>query len=158
MKDTRYYCNSGDVQVLAVDGVIFTNLVEKALIATPFRGLSALELQLTQEVSDVIGLIQGDISPLNRLTLASLIVVDVHSRDVVASLMAEDVRNVADFAWQSQLRYVFDASASVGTSGDGGSVSSPPATSMLSVLQMTTKLSYGFEYLVNPPPPVQFRS
>jgi hypothetical protein len=47
-----------------------------------------------------------------------------------------------DFAWQSQLRYVFDANAGVGSSSDAS------APSLLSVLQMTTCLSYGFEYLV----------
>ena len=153
--------------------------------------------------------VQGDISPLNRLTLGSLIVADVrcpppkacnynpkpllkpqvHSRDVVVSLISEGVRSVAgkrwhlplywhlplhwhfrwwlpalgdapharaDFAWQSQMRYDFDAAASSSSSsssssdGSGGDASSP---ALLSVLQMTTKLSYGFEYLVTSPVP-----
>ncbi len=135
------------LQVLAVDGVVFTSLVEKALSAAP-HGLVALETQLNQEVTDVIGMVQGDLSALDRLTLGSLIVVDVHSRDVVASLIAEGARSASDFAWQSQLRYVFDAAASASSSGGAGSP--PSANSMLSVLQMTTKLSYGFEYLVRP--------
>jgi hypothetical protein len=48
---------------------------------------------------------------------------------------------IADFAWQSQLRYVVNTASS-----SGGSEASE--NSLLSVLQMTTQLSYGFEYLV----------
>jgi dynein heavy chain len=87
----------------------------------------------------LIRLVQGEISALDRMTLGSLIVVDVHSRDVVASLISEGVRGVSDFAWQSQLRYVLNAESGISGSGDA---------SLLSVLQMTTNLSYGFEYLV----------
>ncbi len=99
----------------------------------------------------------------------------MHSRDVVASLVSDGVRSVAgkcfegvggwggvggeagvstqtllincetDFAWQSQLRYALDLNAA--TSSGGSSDASN--ASLLSVLQMTTHLSYGFEYLVS---------
>jgi dynein heavy chain, axonemal len=125
--------------VLAIDGVAFTNQVESALSSGAARGLVDLEAQLTSDVTDVIGLVQGEISTLDRMTLGSLIVVDVHSRDVVASLISEGVRGVSDFAWKSQLRYVLNAEAGISGGNDA---------SLLSVLQMTTNLSYGFEYLV----------
>jgi hypothetical protein len=50
------------------------------------------------------------------------------------------------------MRYDFDAGASSSSSDGSGDDASSPA--LLSVLQMTTKLSYGFEYLVTTPVPL----
>ena len=60
----------------------------------------------------------------------------------------------ADFAWQSQMRYDFDAGASSSSSSSDGSGDDASSPALLSVLQMTTKLSYGFEYLVTTPVPL----
>ena len=51
---------------------------------------------------------RGELSTLQRATLGALVVMDVHSRDVVAQLAAEGVAQASDFAWQAQLRTYWD--------------------------------------------------
>jgi len=43
---------------------------------------------------------------MGRQILSALIVVEVHARDVVTNMVDEEVRNVNDFEWISQLRSV----------------------------------------------------
>lgn len=46
-----------------------------------------------------------DLSKADMRTLESLIVTDVHSRDVTQEIQELNVRNVAAFEWISQLRH-----------------------------------------------------
>ena len=62
------------------------------------------ERQVTQ-LSELIELITGQLSPNDRKKLVTLCTIDVHARDVVQRLLDERVDNVMAFQWQSQLRY-----------------------------------------------------
>jgi dynein heavy chain, axonemal len=41
------------------------------------------------------------------MTLASVVVLDVHNRDVVETMLKENVSSKADFTWISQMRYYY---------------------------------------------------
>ncbi|KAK9843805.1 hypothetical protein WJX81_007069 [Elliptochloris bilobata] len=62
------------------------------------------ERQVSQ-LSELIELITGQLSPNDRKKLVTLCTIDVHARDVVQRLLDERVDNVTAFQWQSQLRY-----------------------------------------------------
>jgi hypothetical protein len=47
--------------------------------------------------------VRGQLTKLERATLGALVVMDVHARDVVTVLAAEDVKIVSDFSWQCQV-------------------------------------------------------
>ena len=49
-------------------------------------------------------MVRGDLTNLQRATLGALVVMDVHARDVVTSLVENGVASANDFAWQAQLR------------------------------------------------------
>lgn len=56
-------------------------------------------------LSDLIQLINGDLSQNDRKKLITLCTIDVHARDVVQRLIDERVESASAFQWQSQLRY-----------------------------------------------------
>lgn len=51
---------------------------------------------------------RGDVSSLSRRLLAALITIDVHSRDIVSSLLSKGTSSTQDFEWQMQLRYYWE--------------------------------------------------
>lgn len=62
------------------------------------------ERQVSQ-LSDLIEIINGDLSKNDRKKLITLCTIDVHARDVVHRLIEERVESAGAFQWQSQLRY-----------------------------------------------------
>jgi dynein heavy chain, axonemal len=81
-------------------------------------------------LTDLTRLVRGDLGALHRKSIGSLIVIDVHARDIVRELLDNDVKSSDDFQWQMQLRYHWDES-----------------TSDVSVQQSQAKFTYAYEYL-----------
>eukprot|EP00891_Asterochloris_glomerata_P002883 jgi/Astpho2/2883/Aster-01037 len=57
------------------------------------------------QLSDLIDIINGELTKNDRKKLITLCTIDVHARDVVQRLIDERVENMSCFQWQSQLRY-----------------------------------------------------
>jgi hypothetical protein len=56
-----------------------------------------------------VGLVRGELPGLARATLSSLVVMDVHARDVAAQLAAERLEGQpGHFSWLSQLRLYWE--------------------------------------------------
>lgn len=94
--------------MLAASQIEWTKQVSEA-IKDGQEGLQKLYQVLLTQLEGLTKLVQGDLPPLARLTLGSLMVIDVHARDVVAKLIEAGVSNENDFEWMSQLRYYWDA-------------------------------------------------
>ncbi|MEE6511728.1 hypothetical protein FKM82_018461 [Ascaphus truei] len=86
--------------------------------------------QLEAQLSDLVGLVRGKLSRMQRSILSALIVIEVHAKDVVAKLVEENVTSVNDFEWISQLRYYW-------------------ARDDLYVRAVNAEFLYGYEYLGN---------
>jgi dynein heavy chain len=116
--------------VLCSSQVFWTQEVERA-IQDGKKGLKELSKQLDLELKEIIKLVRGDLSKMARLTLGALVVIDVHARDVVASLATnEPVKDTNDFAWLSQLRYYWEDND-------------------ICIKMINSKRLYGYEYLGN---------
>ncbi|XP_063719575.1 dynein axonemal heavy chain 3-like [Symsagittifera roscoffensis] len=86
--------------------------------------------KLTKQIEAIVTMVRGRLNTMARITLESLIVIDVHARDVVAKLWKSGTNDQTDFNWISQLRYYMV---------DG----------YVRVRMITTEVPYCYEYLGN---------
>jgi len=61
---------------------------------------------LLTQLDELRELVRSPLSKIGRQILSALIVIEVHARDVVTNMVDQEVSNVNDFEWISQLRSV----------------------------------------------------
>eukprot|EP00971_Amphidinium_carterae_P130300 2581282-Amphidinium_carterae.1 len=84
---------------------------------------------------ELVRLVRGDITKLQRVTIGALIVIDVHAKDVTEELVRLQISEVKSFEWVSKLRYYWEED-------DRG-------TDHCWVRMVSTSFPYGYEYLGN---------
>ncbi|XP_038005283.1 dynein heavy chain 1, axonemal [Motacilla alba alba] len=114
--------------VIAGCQIFWTKEVSEALEAGDLS--SRLYPQLSAQLGDLVALVRGKLSKMQRAVLSALIVIEVHAKDVAAKLVEENITSMNDFEWISQLRYYW-------TRGD------------LYVRAVNAEFIYGYEYLGN---------
>ena len=60
-------------------------------------------MKINKQMDKLINVVRGELTTLHRITLGALVVLDVHSRDVVARMISEHVSSPEDFEFQSQV-------------------------------------------------------
>ena len=98
--------------------------------ADPLGGLTDFAQKCRQQLIGLTGLVQGELSRLERLSISALITLDVHARDVVETMVADKTTRESDFGWQMQLRFYWDLDED-----------------SCQVRQTNARFWYGFEYL-----------
>lgn len=63
---------------------------------------------LVSQLSSLIGMLLGDLTPGDRQRIMTICTIQVHSRDIVAKMMGQRVDTCQAFQWQSQLRHRWD--------------------------------------------------
>ena len=91
--------------------VMYTHEVNKAFQRFEEGNKNALKDLLHKQkdqLSDLIQVINGNLTTLQRKTALHLCTIDVHNRDILQSLVDQDVDSEESFQWQSQMRYLQD--------------------------------------------------
>nr|8GLV_Kg Chain Kg, DHC_N2 domain-containing protein [Chlamydomonas reinhardtii] len=127
--------------VLNCSQVYWTREVTEAITTGGSRGLAAYADRCTLELNKIVNLVRGQLASLERATCGSLVVIDVHARDVVAAMAREGVEDARDFKWESQMRYYWEFNEQ------------PPSgvhpQETLMVRMINAEALYGYEYLGN---------
>ncbi|KAI8468854.1 MAG: dynein heavy chain 8 [Monoraphidium minutum] len=145
--------------VLAVTAIYWTQDVASAIAAgaSDASALPACAARCGRQLGEVVELVRGELSPLNRATLSALVVMDVHARDVAAALAAEEgvAGSPGCFAWTSQLRTYFEERpADEAPPPRRASAADPPpppegGPRIVMLRMMNAQVEYGYEYLGN---------
>lgn len=67
-----------------------------------------LSARLTDQLTDLTKMVGTLLSSDLRRKVNTLIILDVHARDIIDLFVRDTVMDVRDFAWESQLRYYWD--------------------------------------------------
>ncbi len=108
----------------------WTAEVESALRNGGFVGIQRYQAQLREQLLGLVEIVRGNTTPILSLILGALIVIDVHARDIVDSLVQAKVSAPTDFQWICQMRYYQE-------------------DSQIWVQMVQSRFPYGYEYLGN---------
>eukprot|EP00658_Telonema_sp_P-2_P003775 TRINITY_DN11411_c0_g1_i2.p1 TRINITY_DN11411_c0_g1~~TRINITY_DN11411_c0_g1_i2.p1 ORF type:complete len:307 (-),score=92.62 TRINITY_DN11411_c0_g1_i2:130-1050(-) len=89
-----------------------------------------LSAKLSMQLNELVSEMDKDIDRLYRKKVNTLIIVDVHGRDIVDRFVRDSVMDAREFDWESQLRFYWDKQ---------------PDTCILK--QCTGTFEYGYEYM-----------
>ena len=88
--------------------VFWTREVVEAIQRAGSKGLAEYGHKCTLQLNKIVSLVRGQLTSLERATCGSLVVIDVHARDVTLSMSQNNVEDVRDFKWESQMRYYWE--------------------------------------------------
>ena len=91
---------------LLINMLTWTKDVETAFSKVKSNPMAMKEAHVNQVkmLSDLIKMVQGDLSRPMRQKIGCMITMDAHSRDIIENLYLEKVMNADEFQWQSQLK------------------------------------------------------
>ena len=128
--------------VLGGSVVYWTQEVTEALRNGGGKYLVNCNAKLDKQLKDMVDLVRGKLNKLQRKTLGALTTIDVHNRDVVATMVDLGTCEISDFAWVSQFRYYWEESWK-----DGQAVKKGMNTLVARIVN--ARCLYGYEYLGN---------
>ncbi|CBZ53630.1 hypothetical protein NCLIV_034170 [Neospora caninum Liverpool] len=136
------WCLSWPGQVaLTASQIFWTSEVAAAISDAQLPGYLD---KCNDQLQGLVRLVRGSLTKLNRLTVTTLLTIDVHARDVVEELKKENTSSLSDFEWIAQLRLSWQLPGSV-TLLTGKRNTNPE----IQLSMINARIFYGFEYLGN---------
>jgi len=62
----------------------------------------------SKDLTELVGLVRESIPPLLRRSVNTLIILDVHARDIVDGFVRDSILSAKEFSWEMQLRFLWD--------------------------------------------------
>ncbi|XP_064378089.1 dynein axonemal heavy chain 10 [Dromaius novaehollandiae] len=121
------------MMVLAANQVWWTWEVEDVFRKVKKGEKQAMKLyakKMHQQIDDLVTCITKPLSKNDRKKYNTVLIIDVHARDIVDTFVRDSVLQAQEFEWESQLRFYWDREPDE-----------------LNVRQCTGTFSYGYEYM-----------
>mmetsp|Transcript_46773 Transcript_46773/g.83798 ORF Transcript_46773/g.83798 Transcript_46773/m.83798 type:complete len:4084 (-) Transcript_46773:846-13097(-) len=135
MKKTEWLFEYPAQAILTVDQEEWTKDTEAALSKVSAEGpdvLADFHKEYATSLEGTVNLVRGFLTKGQRQCVGTLIVVGVHSRDVIGTLVQSKCDSVGAFEWNMQLRYYWEKD-------------------QVAIKQTSACFIYGYEYLGNGP-------
>jgi dynein heavy chain len=113
---------------IVIGQMYWTSEVEVAVESGGTQGVRTYAEKCTSQLDELIDLVRGNLTKLQRGSIGAMVVLDVHARDMTANLADEGMHNALDFSWLAQLRYYMEEDR-------------------VACKMITACLMYGYEYL-----------
>ena len=94
------------------------------------KAMKVYSKKLHGQIDEMVVKVRADLTPNERKKLNTMLIVDVHARDIVDRFVRDSILDAREFEWESQLRFYFDK-----TLDD------------LVVRQCSGTFGYGYEYM-----------
>ena len=88
-----------------------TRVVMAGLMPRYLSTVQELSSKLTGQLADLTSMVRRDLGGEARKKVNTLIITDVHARDIIDTFVRDSVMDAREFAWESQLRYYWDRTA-----------------------------------------------
>ncbi|OXB64089.1 hypothetical protein ASZ78_002019 [Callipepla squamata] len=121
------------MMVLAANQVWWTWEVEDVFQKVKKGEKQAMKLyakRMHQQIDELVTRITAPLSKNDRKKYNTVLIIDVHARDIVDTFVRDSILQAQEFEWESQLRYYWDREPDE-----------------LNVRQCTGTFSYGYEYM-----------
>ena len=125
---TQWACEWPGMVVICIGQMFWTSETEAAIVEPGGKGVPKYRDKLTQQLDDIVELVRGQLTKLQRQAVGAMCVLDVHARDMTAILADEGITSPLDFSWLSQMRYYWEEEN-------------------VACKMITACLMYGYEYL-----------
>lgn len=117
--------------VLVISNIFWTSDIHASLLKQNRDLLLNILNEIERNLMELTAIIRSnEITNLNRITLKTLCILDVHARDVTQKLINDPNSNIECFQWMSQLRYYWNNNEVV-------------------IRTLNSSVPYGYEYLGN---------
>ena len=84
----------------------------------------------TRQLFDMVAKVRENIPRIHRIKVNTLLIIDVHGRDIIDSFVRDSILDAREFAWESQLRMYWDRDVDD-----------------VVIRQCTGQFRYGYEYM-----------
>lgn len=88
--------------------------------------------QLNKQLDELIIQVRGELLPNDRKKFNTVLIVDVHARDVIENFVRDGIVKNQEFDWESQLRFYWKKDSDFGN---------------LIAVQCSGSFSYGYDYM-----------
>ena len=127
---------------ITVDQIMWANQVEESfgnISEDPLAVRNYLK-KVELQIFELAELVSSGVSELKKSLLERLIIINVHSRDVLKDLIKEDVKEKNNFEWQKNLKFYWE----------NNNIETNKERYDVTIRQTNSRFIYGYEYLGNP--------